>query len=68
MRQEKVCTRCVRKLEACVQTRTVFYRLKQVVVKTLIGAETVRMRQRADKDDQGSILDTEGVLYKYISE
>lgn len=57
--------RCVRKLEACMQTRTVFYRLKKVVVKTLIWAETGRMQQRADKGDQGSILDTEGVLYKY---
>ena len=56
--------RCVRKLEACVQTRAIFYRLKE----NLDGAETVRMQQRADKDDQGSILDTEGVLYKYISE
>jgi len=53
--------RCVRKLEACVQTRAIFYRLKE----NLDGAETVRMQQRADKDDQGSILDTEGVLYKY---
>lgn len=57
--------RCVRKLEACLQTRAIFYRLKEVVVKTLIRAETVRMQQRADKDDQGSILDTEGVLYRY---
>lgn len=27
----------VRKLEACVQTRTVFYGSEEVVVKTLIG-------------------------------
>ena len=40
---------CVRKLEACIQTRTVFYRLDEVVVKTLIWAETGRMHQRADK-------------------
>lgn len=56
--------RCARKLEACMQTRTVFYRLKEVVVKSLIWAEAGKMQQRADKGDQGSILDTGGVLYK----
>ena len=52
-----------------MQARTVFSKFKEVVVKALIWAGTVGMQQRADRDDQGSILDTERGLHKcYVSE